>query len=346
MNTAATPPAHVLFIGMPVADIILTGAHAPAFMEEYGLIPGARSMLAPQQVASLEALLPELDGVEIAAGGSLANSATTTARLCPALSCAFFASCANDRDGDVFLEAMKDSPLQTLPSRRHGTQTSRSYIVADEHGERAIGRYFGDSMDEIDRDELESAIMQADMVLLEGEIASLPGGYELWQAIITLCHAHGKRFGFTLFGAEQCRQHRTLFSETIAQHAGAVFGNEAELFALFDDGAAPGFDEACAYYSDAIFAREPNAIFCMSHGPQAPYLRTRDGVFREPPQALPSVVNTLGAGDGFMGGVLAGWLRGERGEDCVALGHQVAASVLSHEGPRPQDEVFTREQAA
>ncbi len=337
----------ILFIGMPVADILIDRQYANRFLRgEYGLTPGVRNLLHEGQIAPIETLLAGLDGIDVVAGGSMANTACTVARLCPDVSCSFFAVCADDRYGNIFTEAMTAANIQLLPTMRSGRETSRSYVVADEDGERAIARYFGDSMSEIAIEQLHEAIAGADIVLIEGELPALPGGYELWRNILAYAASKHIPVGFSLFGAEQVRRHHALFLETMHDHAHYVFGNEAELFALYEGHVVPEFETAAVEHADYVFSRAPQGVFCMSHGESIPYLHTEQGVFRQPPQPVPNVVNTLGAGDGFMGGVLAGMLSGLGGNESLSLGHKVAAAVIQQEGPQPDAQTLSGLMAA
>jgi 5-dehydro-2-deoxygluconokinase len=48
-----------------------------------------------------------------------------------------------------------------------------------------------------------------------------------------------------------------------------------------------------------------------------------------------TVLNTLGAGDGFMSGFLRGWLTGQELEKCLRLGNAVGGIVVTRHGCAP-----------
>jgi fructokinase len=325
---------NLLCIGMPVADVLIDKTQAGDLMQRYGMKAGVRNMLTSQQIAAMEQeLTTKRSGVEVVAGGSLANTASAVARLSPQVRITFCAASAKDAYGEIFSEAILDAGMGLIPEQCTGTETSRSYVLTDAKGERAVARYLGDSMSDLRGADIEAAIKSADMVLLEGELPALPQGYALWHDVIALAKQHGTTVGFTLFGAEQVQQHRALFLETIEQHAWFVFGNETEIAALYGE-AFTGYDMTCETLFAKMHARVPDGVLCISHGSSAPYLHTPNGTFRVPPAPVPRVVNTLGAGDAFMAGVLAGLLNGLAEDEALRLGHRIASAVIQQEEPQ------------
>lgn len=322
---------NILFIGMPVVDILIDLEDPAKVIEKHLIIPGERNMLLADEVALLEAEFNAQRGVQVFAGGSLANTASSAMRLCPDIKASFFAACADESYGDIFGEAIVNAGMTWLPETRIGTETSRSYVVVDNKGERGVARYLGNSMSSIAASMLESHIREADMIVLEGELPALPNGVALWRDCLALAKKHKTAVAMTLFGAEQVRLHRALFEDAIQHYADYVFGNEEELFALFD-GTPPSFKEACQYYASVLSARAPHAVLCISHGTNAPYLHMVESVFSDKAAPVDVFVNTLGAGDGFMAGVLSGLLLGLAGNEVLALGHKVASEVIQQDG--------------
>jgi sugar/nucleoside kinase (ribokinase family) len=324
---------NVLCIGMPVADVLIGKEHAADIMLRYRMVPGVRNMLSASEVAQLEAEIAGKPGVQIVAGGSMANTASAVAQLCPDVTFRFCAASAADHYGDIFSRALGAAGIAHLPASRMGQETSRSYVMTDSHGERAVARYLGDSMSGLEAHMIERYIAEADLLLLEGELPALPNGYKLWRDMIALAKKHHTLIGFSLFGAEQVNQHRALFMETLEQHADCVFGNEQEISALYADD-SDNYTQHCDNLLKIMHKRQPQAVLCISHGKGAPYLATPDGIFRNTPSPVEHVVNTLGAGDAFMAGVCAGLLDGNRPEACLMLGHTLAAAVIQQEGPQ------------
>ncbi len=337
---------NILCVGMPVADILISGDNTSIIMTRYDMQPAMRNMLSDAQIATLEAeinaansqnidpqtLNPQALNVEIVAGGSMANTACSVAGLCRQ-NIKFFAAIADDNYGAIFAEGLSQAGVQHLKSPKIGTETSRSYVISDATGERAIARHLGDSMSALKLEHLRPHIDDCDLMLLEGELPSLPNGAELWLELLEYAKQQNKMIGFSLFGAEQITKHRELFMQTITEYADIMFGNEGELAALFD---APTtyFTKECADIYAIMQARNPNAIMCISNGEHAPYLASKNGVFHVAPSNVDGLVNTLGAGDGFMAGTLSGLLNGLDENAALMLGHKVAAKILQQAAPQ------------
>jgi sugar/nucleoside kinase (ribokinase family) len=325
---------NILCIGMPVADILISGIGVENLMNKFNMKAAMRNMLDDAQIIDLE---EEIVGgkkhdIEIVAGGSMANTACSIANLC-ASTINFFAAISDDNYGAIFSNGLKEAGINHLPDGFYGVQTSRSYVITDNSGERAIARHLGDSMSKIDINHFKHAIDDCDLMLLEGELPSLPNGQQLWLKLLQYAKSHHKIIGFSLFGAEQVAKHRKLFMQTIEQYADLVFGNEGEVAALFAEPIG-NFEQECEDIFALMTKSNRNAIICISHGNKAPYLASHNGVFRNPPAIVNNLVNTLGAGDGFMAGTLAGLLKGLSEEDALKLGHKVASAVLQQAAPQ------------
>ena len=94
------------------------------------------------------------------------------------------------------------------------------------------------------------------------------------------------------------------------------------------------YEHACEHIYASLKARVNDPVLCISHGSHAPYLRTRNGLFRISPSPVENVVNTLGAGDAFMAGVIAGLLNDSGEEESLRLGHRIAGAVISQAEPQ------------
>ncbi|MCC7259979.1 MAG: hypothetical protein IT567_02985 [Alphaproteobacteria bacterium] len=329
----------IVALGIPVADILVTGAGAQSLMQKFSMRPGVRNALTRAQVAAFEQELLTLPGVEIAPGGSMANTVCTVARLCPDVRLTFASLCADDTYGHIFGEALRSAKVSLLPHRTGGTETSRSYIITDDSGERAVARYFGDSMNFLTTADIDAALTGADIVLLEGEILALPDGQTLWNHTIRAAEAVGVRLGLTLFGAEQVSAHRAVFLDTAQQHAHMVFGNTEEVCALY---ATEDKQQALALLTRAISAPlvVPHPRFTLVSDGKAPahfITATGDVTASAPPLAPEKIVNTVGAGDGFMAGTFAGLLLGREVERAMNMGHALAQHVIQQEAAQLAD---------
>jgi sugar/nucleoside kinase (ribokinase family) len=321
----------ILSIGMPVADVLINGAKASEIMHNFNMKAGERNMLSASEITQIEEDISSIsDDITIVAGGSLANTMCAIAGLTDNV-ISFFAAIAADNYGKIFQAGLLQAGINHQPTTIMGTETSRSYVITEEGGERAIARHLGDSMSNLQSAHLHEAIKSADLILLEGELPSLPNGKDLWLEILHYAKTANKLIGFSLFGAEQVAKHRDLFKQTIDNYADLIFGNEAEVQELLPN---HDFKAACAEIANIALKHNKHAIICLSHGANAPHLQIGSDIFSTPPKTVAGIVNTLGAGDGFMAGTLAGLLNGLSGDVALELGHTVAANVLQQASPQ------------
>lgn len=317
----------IVFMGMPVADILINGPEAGRIINDYHMKIGDRTMMTANQVASLEANLPACD---IVAGGSMANTACTISQLCPDIDITFLSACADDNYGQLFKQAINKSGMKLYPNESVGSETSRSYVITDQTGERAIARYMGDTMHELSVQTVLEAIKGADILFLEGELLALEDEYKLWNTMIKTAQEQGVKIGISLFGAEQIRSHREHYLHTIYNHAAYVFGNEEELVELYPDSS---FDEAYKKLSQDLY-QHAGELLCISSGEKPARLSSKDGVWEKSPMPVEKVVSALGAGDAFMAGLITGLLKGYDYEHALELGHRVAGAVIQQAAPQ------------
>jgi 2-dehydro-3-deoxygluconokinase len=325
----------IFCVAMPVADVLVEGTHAQEMMAKYGMIPDVRTPLSDAQKCQIREDVAADSRAQVVAGGSLTNTVTASQQLVQGgAQFTMFAACADDSYGMVYGGATRAAGVQLVPAEHHGAATSCSYIVVPDpkSGERAIARDMGDSMSHIKADAMENYIENSDMVLLEGELPSLPNGRQLWKNIIALAEKHSKPIGMTFLGAEQVERHHELFQETVEKHASFVFGNDDEIMALYPH--VESVSEACEKAFEHMKARDADAVLCISQGSQEPYLHMGEGVCSTPPSVVANIVSTLGAGDAFMAGTLAGLLDGLHPSDCLKQGHAVASAVLQQAEPQ------------
>lgn len=121
----------------------------------------------------------------------------------------------------------------------------------------------------------------------------------------------------------------------ILTHASLAFINERDLglildrdFSSRDDAVAVAFDTFPKLERIACTTREQTSVDCMS---LCGNLFTRGGMHSTEPQLLQNVVDRIGTGDAFAGGVIHALLDGS--DDETALRTGVALAVLKHSVP-------------
>jgi sugar/nucleoside kinase (ribokinase family) len=165
------------------------------------------------------------------------------------------------------------------------------------------------------------------VLYLEGYLYDQPEAKIAFRAAAEIAHQHNRQVSLTLSDSFCVDRHRADFRALISDEIDILFGNEAELLALYE---TDTFEFAVTQLrQDCIVA----AITRSEHGS---VVVTKDGVIEVPAQPVAQVVDTTGAGDLYAAGFLYGYTRGMDLNTCATLGHIASAEVISHVGPRPQ----------
>lgn len=203
---------------------------------------------------------------------------------------------------------------------------------------------------EVDVSDLDDALLgDTTAVLLSGNTLSRPHGAAAARHLIERCKALGTRVVYDIDfrpalwftespaipdGASRYTTRAAVPPAEIAATLQSVLhgvdllvGTEEEYVALM------GIDDAAQAF-DAARARIPGTAILK---------KGKDGAMVAPPNALAvsaggfsvRVFNTLGAGDAFISGFLAGWLRDAPFEQCLARANASGAIVVTRHGCSP-----------
>jgi sugar/nucleoside kinase (ribokinase family) len=127
-------------------------------------------------------------------------------------------------------------------------------------------------------------------------------------------------------------RHRDDFLSLVDDEVDLLFGNEAELMALYQ---TETFDASIAAL------RKQCPLAAITVGAKGSIIVTADELIDVPVVPVRRVVDTTGAGDLYASGFLFGLTAGAPLAEAGHLGSIAAAEVISHVGPRPLVELRT-----
>lgn len=316
----------VVAIGNAIVDVIARADDA--FIAENNLRKGSMQLLFSTEEA--EALYERMGpGIETS-GGSAANTLAGLAAL--GLNCGFIGQVADDQLGQVFTHDMRAQGVQFDTAPRPGEPpTARCLIVVTPDGQRTMNTFLGASQF------LPASALSLDMIAsasilyLEGYLWDPEEPRAAMRRAIETARNAGRRVAFTLSDVFCIERHRADFLKLIEEGAiDILFANENEMLALEQ---GQDFEEAIATLS----ARVPLLVVTRS---EKGAIAIKDGERAEvPAEPIEEVVDTTGAGDLFAAGFLAGQARGRSLKDSLTIGAVCAAEVISHVGPRPQEDI-------
>ncbi|MCI5046448.1 MAG: adenosine kinase [Aquisalinus sp.] len=261
------------------------------------------------------------------AGGSAANSTACLASL--GGSAAFIGKVGQDRLGEAFRQSLEDTGVSfvTEPMTDH-TPTGRCLINVTPDAERSMMTFIGAAEHVSEADIDETVIASAAVTYFEGYLFEQPVARAAMVKACEIAKANGRKTAITLSDSGCVERQKSNFLSFITEHVDIVFANEEEAKMLadtlvFDD--APKLLNGLAPYL-ALTRSEKGSVVVGPDG-------TAEAVEAIKPAQL---VDTTGAGDGYAGGFLYGFVRDMPLATCASLGSLAASEVISHMGPRPQ----------
>jgi sugar/nucleoside kinase (ribokinase family) len=262
-------------------------------------------------------------------GGSAANTVAVMAGL--GVPVGFIGKVKNDQLGAVFTHDIRSVGVAfDVPANESGDPTGRCLIMVAPDGERSMRTSLGCAQD-IDPQDIDAGLlMRSDIFYIEGYMWEKAITKQAIVQAIQVSHRAGKRTALTLSDVFVVSRWRDELIELIEAHIDLIFANEHELKALtgLDD-----FDAGIEWLRERC---EIAAITCSEKGA---VIISGDDTYIVAAEPVTQVVDATGAGDAYAGGFMAGMAQGKPLDQCGRMGAICASSVISHMGPRPQEDL-------
>jgi len=259
-------------------------------------------------------------------GGSAANT------MCGIASfggrAAYHGKVAHDALGDAFSKDMQVVGVDfKRPASGNSVPTGRCIIAVTPDAQRTMNTFLGISSLLTPADLDAAAIAAGAVLYLEGYLYDQPEAKVAFRAAAEIAHKHNRQVSLTLSDSFCVDRHRSDFRALISDEIDILFGNEAELLALY---------ETDTFEFAVTQLRQDCIVAAITRSELGSVVVTKDGVVEVAAQPVAQVVDTTGAGDLYAAGFLYGYTRGMDLHSCATLGHIASAEVISHVGPRPQ----------
>ena len=311
----------VVGLGNALVDVI--AQTNDAFLEQQQLVKGSMALVDTDRAVALYGALQ--GGVEMS-GGSAANT------MCGIASfggrAAYIGKVADDALGDTFSSDMQAVGVDfKRPQGGNSVPTGRCIIAVTPDAQRTMNTFLGISSLLTPADLDQGAIAAGAVLYLEGYLYDQPEAKIAFRAAAEIAHQHDRQVSLTLSDSFCVDRHRADFRALISDEIDILFGNEAELLALY---------ETDTFEFAVTQLRQDCSIAAITRSELGSVVVTKDGVVEVAAQPVDQVIDTTGAGDLYAAGFLYGYTRGMNLHTCATLGHIAAAEVISHVGPRPQ----------
>ena len=311
----------VVGLGNALVDVI--AQTNDAFLEQQQLVKGSMALVDTDRAVALYGALQ--GGVEMS-GGSAANT------MCGIASfggrAAYIGKVADDALGDTFSSDMQAVGVDfKRPEGGNSVPTGRCIIAVTPDAQRTMNTFLGISSLLTPADLDQGAIAAGAVLYLEGYLYDQPEAKIAFRAAAEIAHQYDRQVSLTLSDSFCVDRHRADFRALISDEIDILFGNEAELLALY---------ETDTFEFAVTQLRQDCSVAAITRSELGSVVVTKDGVVEVAAQPVDQVIDTTGAGDLYAAGFLYGYTRGMNLHTCATLGHIAAAEVISHVGPRPQ----------
>lgn len=311
----------VVTLGNAIVDMLY---QAPdAFLAQHQIEKGGMTLIEEERALYLT---KQFDKPVIAAGGSVANSATGVASF--GGRAAFLGVISDDALGERYAESFRAIGAGFYAARRNGPPgTGRCMIVVTPDGQRSMSTYLGAAASLSPADIDPAPIRAGAITFLEGYLFDRDDAKAAFVKAAEIAKAAGRKVALTLSDQFCVDRHRASFRQLVANHIDVLLANEAELISLYETRA---FDDALAQ------AGADCQIVAATRSEKGSVVAANAEVLHVAAAPVSRVVDTTGAGDQYAAGFLFGLSTGRSLRECGALGSLAAGEVISHMGPRPE----------
>jgi sugar/nucleoside kinase (ribokinase family) len=310
----------VVAVGNAIIDLIQTVPDA--FLAEENIAKAAMTLIDEGRADHLTARMSQ---AVVAAGGSAANTMTGVASF--GGKAGYIGKVADDELGARFTREFRAAGVAfDTPPRAAPPGTARSLIAVTPDGQRSMSTYLGAST-LLSPDDIDPGLIQAGGILfLEGYLFDRDEAKAAFVRAAEIARAAERSVALTLSDVFCVERHRESFKHLVAGHVDILFANEREILSLYESD-----DLGSALES----ARKACPLVVVTRS-EAGSLIAADGKTIEVKAMSAKVVDTTGAGDQYAAGFLFGHARGRPLPECGALATLAATEVISHVGPRPE----------
>ena len=311
----------VLGIGNAIVDV-LTKAD-DAFLSQHGLVKGSMMLIDEARADTLYAAMGP--GVEIS-GGSCGNTMAGVASF--GGKGAYIGKVRNDQLGAVFGHDLKATGVSfETASATSGPATARCLILVTPDAQRTMNTYLGACTGLGPADIDVARVGSAQVTYVEGYLWDAPAAKQAVLKAFDAAHAAGRKVSITLSDSFCVHRYRDEFRDLVRNKVDILFGNEAEIKALYE---VETFEEALEA------ARKEAKIAALTRSEKGSVVIKGSETYEVPAAPVAKVVDTTGAGDLYASGFLFGFTQNKPLAECARLGGIAAAEVISHVGARPE----------
>ncbi len=312
----------ILGIGNAVTDIFVKVE--TSFLEKNNLTEGTMKLVDENFIAYL---LKDLQVSQILAGGSVANTLSTIAKL--GGSCSFIGNRKNDKYGKLFTNSMEKEKIHLFNKEsEEGKASSICLVLVTPNGERTMCTYLGASTylneNSINLEDLK----KSNIVYLEGYLFDLPEAKKMFYEVVDNARECGYKVALSLSDPFCVERYREDFINLIQKKINILFANENEIGSLFK-----------CNTEDALKIAGNNVDIALATLGEKGSLMYNQKNYTISEAFSVKAIDTTGAGDNYAAGFLYMYGKNAALVDCMKAGSLCAAETIKFIGARPKSDL-------
>ena len=304
----------------PLVDLL---SHVPdSFLKKLGIQKNIMHLVTrEQQQELLLALAEEKISLEVAAGGSGANSMIGISQL--GGRSAFSGKIGRDEHGKLYREKLEALGVCDCLAEGEGA-TGSSLILVSEDGARTMNTFLGMSQELMNPDIDPDVIQSSKYLYLTGYLWDTESQKKAVLNALDEAKKREIKVALSLSDPFCVTRHKEDFINLLKGYASMVFCNQEEAFTLLDTEITQQAAETLSDWTETVALTIGAYGALISHQGETCYI-----------DPLPvRVEDTTGAGDAFAAGFLYGMTHDLSPLDSGRIGATLAAAVIGQTGPR------------
>ncbi len=312
----------VVGIGSAIVDILARAEDD--FLTRHGMTKGTMALIDSTQAKALYSHMGRSVNIS---GGSAANSMAGIASLGGRP--AFIGKVGTDELGEIFSHDIKVAGVDFHSGQKNSTllPTAVCMILVTPDAQRTMNTFLGACTELGPADIDQNMIASAHVTYIEGYQWDTPQAKEAIRKACATAKSAGRKVALSLSDPFVVDRHRADLISLITDQVDVIFGNEEEVFCLYQTN---DFNTAVEKL------RQSKTLACMTLGARGAVVVDSASTATVPAAPVDQVVDTTGAGDLFAAGFLYGYTNGRDLVHSAKIGALAAAEVISHMGARPE----------
>jgi len=325
-----------VFFGIENPLLDISAIVSPDLLKKYNLKPNDAILADESHKALFEELIRDYK-VEYNAAGAAQNTMRAAQYMLPPKSTVFVGCVGNDKNAEILREVASSDGLHTEYLIDQELPTGRCAVLITGNNRSMVTDLLAANAykpDHLSQPHVWTLVEQAKFFYVGGYFLTVspPSALKLAE------HALEKDKNFSLnLSAPFIPQFFTKPLDELIPYTDIVFGNESEAqsFADAHDFKSNDIKEIALKIANLPKKGPKSRIVVITQGALSTMVAT-DGIIKEYsiiPIKSSDIIDTTGAGDAFVGGFMAQFIKGAPLDKCVAAGHYLANIVIQRSGP-------------